>query len=129
MSTNTPSLAELKRVAEAATPGPWRWMNRRTLVGDHGPRPVVLACDGKMEIRHKDSGMLVELTPSWSDPEYIATFDPQTAGRLIQALEIYEKALADTSNHWHDQSDEVTNCSACNARAEIRRLIDFGGNV
>jgi hypothetical protein len=27
---------------QRATPGPWRWLDEATLVGDHGYRPVVL---------------------------------------------------------------------------------------
>ena len=89
----TPSTLRLKQLAEAATPGPWRWMSRNALVGNHGNRPVVLTSPCRLEIRHKESGLLVELTPSWSDPAYIAAANPEAVLGLIARIEKLEAAL------------------------------------
>jgi len=59
----------------AHTPGPWRWMNAETLVGDHGRRPVVLtispnglatrATDGRLCILNAEhpNGRLIAAAP------------------------------------------------------------------
>jgi len=64
-------IEELERLEKEATPAPWRWMNRRCIVGDHGRRPVVLISDSRMEVRDKASGLLVENTLNYPDPTLI----------------------------------------------------------
>jgi len=65
-------LEQIKQRAEKATKGPWRWMNRHVLIADYGSRPCVLIGQGGLKHIHHDSGLLVELTPSWPDPQFIA---------------------------------------------------------
>lgn len=43
------------------TPGPWRWFDRATLVGDHGDRPVVLAAVGDSLRQRSVANWLVSL--------------------------------------------------------------------
>lgn len=87
----TPSLADLRRIAEAATPGPWRW-------GTHGvdflvgaDRKVALAGDIRIE---------------QPDAQYIATFNPQTVLALLDRLQAAEKVVECGRNvrHWEREA-------------------------
>lgn len=54
----------------AHTPGPWRWMNSNSLVGDHGRRPAVLT---GVDIRQRgEDGRLRSLEVDSSDARLIA---------------------------------------------------------
>lgn len=68
MTEFTPDrLAELKAVAEAATPGPWQWM------------------DGG--VFHSTSFGWQPVTLPGESAQYIATFDPPTTLSLVSALD------------------------------------------
>ena len=107
MSTNTPSLASLKAVAEAATPGPWQ--NILGLVWTESECPLAECTD------------LVDAT-------HIATFNPQTAGRLIQALvdarATIEEELACMCKPF---ISEPFTCLRCNTLADLDAAFDWTG--
>lgn len=85
-------LSALEEKAKLATPGPWRWMNRHALVGDHGPRPVVLTSGRGMDgltvlmTRGIEDGLLQDLSPTHADPEFIAACSPDVILALINEL-------------------------------------------
>lgn len=99
----TENLDELRKTAEAATPGPWRWSPEESHWGDCGPnletveRGPVYA-DGSQ-------GALLEVIGSWGhdangisvadeDKDFIATFDPTTVLALLNRLEQAEQKVA-----------------------------------
>lgn len=69
------------------TPGPWRWMNTTSLVGDHGRRPAVLT---GIDLRQRDGdGRLRELDIDSDDARLI-----EAAPDLLACVEA-ELALHD----------------------------------
>lgn len=80
----TEDLKALRKVAEAATPGPWEMTEESPQM--HG-RNFTLRVHGKAGIRM--SGHCYGFS---SDPEFIAAFDPTTALALIEALEQAKQA-------------------------------------
>ena len=58
------------------TKGPWRWLNDRTLVGDHGERPVILIATSHNKTPYLaercDDGMLERLNPKGPNARLIA---------------------------------------------------------
>ena len=75
-------IPEMRRIAEAATPGPWM---RYDVSGDHyGVRrkPELAVC--------RSYG---ESIAANADMEYIATFNPAAVLQLIERVERYEDAL------------------------------------
>ncbi len=68
------------------TPGPWRWLDSRSLVGDHGRRPAVLTA---RENRQRDAAtsLLVEFDPDSPDANLIAAA-PDLLDACVSALKI-----------------------------------------
>ncbi len=85
-------LSALEEKAKLATPGPWRWFNRHALVRDCGPRHVVLTSDRGMDglttiqTRDPENGLLRDLSPTHSDPGFIAACSPDVILALIKEL-------------------------------------------
>ena len=82
-------LKELRRIALAATPGPWTWD------GEDEPNAMIAKSpkhgNWKVEIITTDSGMY---GPEVEDRDYIATFSPDTALALLDELERCREALS-----------------------------------
>lgn len=77
-------LAELRRLAEAATPGPWKVDDFTTVTeADEGTTLWVDVCGGD--------------TQAEKDAAYIAACDPQTVAALVEAVKAAQ-AVMDTSN-------------------------------
>jgi hypothetical protein len=81
MTTNTPlDLPGLKKVAEAATPGPWSY-----------DRPD---CDASYEIAAHDGSdwelFVADCRIGRANAEFIATFDPPTVMAIIAELEAWK---------------------------------------
>lgn len=75
-------LTQLRKIAVAATPGPWAWHSRQTVDGDQwavfSPRSTALA--------NNNDG--------WApDAAHIAAFDPPTVLALLDRLEAAEAAI------------------------------------
>lgn len=69
----------------ARTKGPWRWLSKETLVGDHGRRPVVLSANPKGQlVQRNEDGLLRPVDLDHPDMKAIAG-----AGRLIEAVETF----------------------------------------
>lgn len=70
------------------TPGPWRWLDRYTLMGDHGSRPIILTgCD--MLARNDEYGnKLMPLDTSAPNARLIAAAPEVTAmlERLLDGI-------------------------------------------
>lgn len=95
-------LNELRKTAEAATPGPWQWGPEESHWGDCGPNLETvergpLHADGSQ-------GAAAEVVGSWGhdangisvadeDKDFIATFDPETVLALLSRLEQAEQAV------------------------------------
>ncbi len=120
MSTNTPSLAELKRAIAVATPGPYH-------IGHVNEQDdTVEVCDPT----GRDIARVLD-----RKSEAFFCISPQTAGRLIQALEIYEKELSTAEEYlrscgYSETSDPEFQMwqSIIKARAEVRKLVRFEGD-
>ena len=86
--TTTEELRGLKRLAEAATPGPWEWHpGHRTTMGDfQGPRGSI--CDfGDATQYYPTEGT----PPSDADAAFIAAANPQTVLALLGRIEEADK--------------------------------------
>ena len=79
MNTN---LNELRKIAEAATPGPWE------IDGPAHPGP-----DDTLPLHNNDGGAIAYVQPLWDDAEFIARFDPPTVLALLSRLEQAEQAV------------------------------------
>src|SRR5690606_14524732 len=88
MTDLTPErLAELRRIASAATPGPWQWAGSRDK-GD--PHAYVYAGDYASEGEPDLWCEIVSECPE-ADAQHIATFDPTTALALLDRIEALEQ--------------------------------------
>lgn len=83
MSELTPErLAELRRIAEAATPGPWR-------ISDDGPADrFVIASADRGHIAETTQGD--SFTEDLANAHHIATFDPPTVLAMLDRIEALE---------------------------------------
>ena len=80
-------LQELKRLALAATPGPWKWWTSNShirLSGASGKDGDVICAISPY------SGTYPQLLVSAPNREYIAAINPQAVLELIERLEKYE---------------------------------------
>lgn len=69
------------------TKGPWRWLSKETLVGDHGHRPVIISANQKGQlVQRNEEGLLRPIDPKHPDMRALAG-----AGRLIEAVEAFFK--------------------------------------
>lgn len=95
-------LNELRKVAEAATPGPWQWGPERSHWGDCGPNLETVERGPLYE--DGSQGAAAEVVGSWGhdangisvedhDKAFIATFDPPTVLALITELETFRRRL------------------------------------
>ncbi|WP_437582708.1 ead/Ea22-like family protein [Paramicrobacterium sp. CJ85] len=76
-------LAELERLAKAATPGPWSWCAKQTADGD------------SWAVLDSHDHALAMNTDGWVlDAEFIAATDPQTVLALIERAESAERRIA-----------------------------------
>lgn len=102
-------LNEMRRIAEAATPGPWE------IDGPVNPGP-----DDTLALHNNDGGAIAYVQPLWDDAEFIATFDPPTVLALLSRLEQAEKN-ADTYQTLYEQRAESLE-QAEQAVARVREL-------
>lgn len=134
-NTNTPSLAELKRVAEAATQAEWAVQDKnpadKSEPGDpaypytYSPEYDVNTTNGEyFDDNGNDDIKICTLFHS-GNATHIATFNPQTAGRLIQALELMDEALAKYEQMVWRETMEGPVWAAKEARAKVRKLVKF----
>jgi len=86
----TTDLDNLRKVAEAATPGPWEMREGNPQMGG---RNFTLRVQGKAGIR-----MSAHCYGFNGDPEFIATFDPPTILALLSRLEQAESALSNQTS-------------------------------
>ncbi len=98
------------------TKADWRWMNKSTLVADHGRRPVVLAADenGKL-VQRGPEGILVEIDPKHPDMQAIAG-----SARLIAAVESFLKLRTSIF-------PEVRGAVECAALDELEKALKVAG--
>lgn len=69
------------------TKGPWRWLSKETLVGDHGYRPVIISANRKGQfVQRSEEGLLRPIDTMHPDMRALAG-----AGRLIEAVEAFFK--------------------------------------
>lgn len=103
----------------ARTKADWRWMNKSTLVGDHGHRPVILMANRKGQlVQRGPDGLLVEIDPEHPDMKAIAG-----SGRLLAAVEAFMKLRATIF-------PEVHGAEECAALKELEAAVkDAGGEV
>jgi len=99
-------LAELRRIASAATPGPWQWARSRDK-GD--PHAYVYAGDYASE---GEPDLWCEIVSGFpeADAKHIATFDPATALALldrIEALEQERDAARAEAERWKRRHDAL----------------------
>ncbi len=92
MTITNERLAELKRIAEAASPGPWRYC-------DHGE--MIFARDNIIgdaliaDIRGFGSQGTDHEIPMKANGEHIAAFDPPTVLSLLAEIERLKKEASD----------------------------------
>ena len=106
LSDLTPErLAELRRIAEAATPGPWQWAGSRDK-GD--PHAYVYAGDYASEGEPDLWCEIVSECPE-ADAQHIAAFDPTTALALLDRIEALEHKVVE---HW-EHCPPKERCEKC----------------
>lgn len=88
-------LAELRRIAEAATPGPWVYEERPTKCTDH----VVLT------ERHPRVLINGEYAVGNRDLSHIATFDPPTVVALLDEIDTLRAKLDDLLSQRIDEAE------------------------
>lgn len=110
------NLSELKKIATEATPGLWVKSEVRN-TGDYG-QPEGLC---EVVVHEKEHGFIICNTSpetEWvKNGEFIATFNPQTALKLIELLEEAEKVLNNFEPHMKE--DEYAS-----AQIEARAFLD-----
>lgn len=119
-------LIELRRIAEAATRGPWAWSAGTDGWGDCGPNLETvergqLYDDGSQGAAetivgswgHDANGITVED----ADAQHIATFDPPTVLALIDRLEAAERAR-DASPEPQTEPTDALDLEALEAKAK-----------
>jgi len=99
-------LTELRRIAEAATPGPWR-LRTDPRYDDVPPDRFVIASDERAHIVETTQG------GSWTDEDlanarYISTFDPPTVLSLLDEIESLRRKLVDASDALIWMGNKVT---------------------
>lgn len=92
-------LTNLRKVAEAATPGPWEMRNESPQMDG---RNFTLRVHGKAGIR-----MSAHCYGFNGDPEFIATFDPPTVFALLSRLEQAEQAVARVRESWNEYKSKL----------------------
>jgi len=105
-------LAELRRIAEAATPGPWRI--RTDPRYDDADRFVIASADRDHIVETTQGG-------SWTDEDlanarYISTFDPPTVRALldeIDRLRRWREEMAEVLKAVHDRDRHIHTCDHC----------------
>ena len=105
---------------EVRTKAPWIWMNKSTLVGEHGHRPVVLmAGEGKRKfVQRGPDGLLVEANPKHPDMRLIAG-----SSRLLEAVQAFLKLRTSIF-------PEVRGADECAALEELEKaVVEAGGEV
>lgn len=85
-------LGELRRLAEAATPGPWSWHSRQTA-----------DCDSWAVFDSNDSALAVNHDGWAPDAEFIAATDPQTVLALIERVRNDETPVS----RWESRAKRV----------------------
>lgn len=119
------ALGELKRVATAATPGPWDYVV-------HGPQPTVFAPDRHVICDlYRGIDLRVEQPPK--NAAHIAAFNPETALTLLAMLEQARARLAEVERRlphcdacgasWYDDGANQPACPYCRI-AEVERERD-----
>lgn len=75
-------LKALRKIAEQASPGPWKWCDdEMCAIDEHEGRTVIVKTDGHV------------YPPEDNDAEFIVTFQPLLVRELLYKLEKYEEAL------------------------------------
>lgn len=102
MTLTKAKLAELRRIRDGATPGPWTYDIGNWEVERTETRAGICGTAGR-----DDPG--IEFDPeqrhAHNDGEYIAAFDPPTTGELLSALERCREALLYASCPGMDDGD------------------------
>ena len=107
------TLADLRKIAEAATPGPWKQRERfsRTVETPRQHNPVATA---------------ERIVRGVADAVHIATFDPPT---VLALLDVAEAAVAfvRADDDWESiGDDERWNSTSSDLRAALARLEGLG---
>ena len=121
------NIEELKRLAEAATPGPWKWLSDELLNELDMPALIsdgVLVCDfGNEEQYYPTEGT----PPSEADAAYIAAANPATMVALLDRLAAAEKDAV-CFRYWVREAASAPGAMAnliqhCTTEADYRRAI------
>lgn len=116
--------AELKKLAEAATPGPWRWLNSNTLLADYGRRKALLTVSSHNKTPYlsecDSDGYLANMNPQGPNASFIAAANPTAVLALIEKLERAIDALEWYAN-W-DWSDKYVQAVPLKARTTLQEI-------
>ena len=113
MTDPTPDLTELRRLAEAATPGPWVAATGAALIADAGDDATHVWYRRWRDERFLSIGKVLDNELDQTTPEdadYIAAANPAVVLALLDAADALRAELA----HMREARD--------NARAEAERL-------
>lgn len=131
MTEFTPArLAELRAVAEAATPGPWEWEQSSADPSPSGDEPLVTSNpgeDGYPDVVLSGWGYDESGTEaSDEDRAHIATFDPPTVLALIAALESKTAEADYWRNSWNREDGYRVDAERerDKALAEVERITE-----
>lgn len=114
----TSKLAQLKEIAEMATPGPWKRGSDYTA--------SIMAPDGEMVTdtlcAYKRRSPTSKTTNA--DAEYIAAFNPATALALIEALSTAVEALNEVIRASDSGDGTSTECHMCHTAQDSLQKIE-----
>ena len=114
-------LNELRKIAEAATPGPWGLWNPAV-----GESHIAIANKVAWRSVVSATGFVDdEFIPHWADANHIATFDPPTVLALLSRLEQAEAQVARV----REIAKADLKCPCCSGYEEILRTLDGEPNV
>lgn len=121
----TPSLADLRRIAEAATPGPWMSVSHGRGYTSWLETTVRPLPDGRL--------VLADHIKHDEDAEYIATFNPVTVIALLDRLQAAEECVkmlncvnARAGKTWRKCDPKHGLCGPCRVLAAFDALAGEG---
>lgn len=134
MTTSKPDLTELRKVARAATPGPWVWSKEPDGWGDNGPNLETvergpICPDGSQGAReqivsswgHDAHGICVED----ANAAHVETFDPPTVLALLDCMQaLIDRAEGEANRAEASELDSGVNAAYATAtRANVEFLL------
>src|SRR5690606_27092847 len=102
---NPERIAELRRIAEAATPGPWGVNPWRAVVDEMETLTPICGMLWPTELRTEEQTL--------ANAQHIATFDPPTVLALLDEIELLRRERGETHFALYHPDFDWWECQAC----------------